>query len=165
MDLFAIEFIEDTPAGRRMALERFIRKVDAGEPPSPELLRFVAATIRDKLNEVAPRAKHRPARTRGDRFLAWFAVECDPDFASLPRTRDGRFAAVGELLHRDATSVQSDVREFKKKSRLTDFALVHLHGERYCKAKGMPWPDALPQLVAWFEAFDARPRAMRRKSG
>lgn len=160
MDLRLIEHIEDSPTGRRAALERFVRQVDAGEAVAPELLRVAADAIRDRLDTVAPKARHRPARERAEKFLAWFAVKCDPDYASLPLTRDGRFAAVGELLHRDPTSVQRDANAFAKGRRLTDCLLVHVHGQRYAEAKGMPWPDALRTLTDWYLAY----RPERRKS-
>lgn len=162
MDLSLIEPIYDSPAGRRAALERFVRRVDAGETIAPELLRFVADAIRDRIDVVAPQARHRQPRARGDKFLAWFAVECDPDFAALPRTRDGRFAAVGRLLHRDPTSVQRDAASFAGARRGTDSLLIHEHGERYAMAKGLAWPEALRTLASWYEA---RPVRVRRKSG
>jgi len=155
---------DDSPEGRRCSVAWFVQLVRDGTQPPRWLLERVAAILAERMDAVAPLPAHRPRKSREAKFLAWFAVECDPDFQNLPRTRDRRFHAIGQLLSCDPTKVQNDARAFARSRKGTDFLLVQtMLGERYAGLKGLQWPGAMLTFRTFLHRAKNRPCAPARK--
>lgn len=139
-----------TTERRRRTIERFVLRVNAGARIDDDLLREVAGILKERIEQVAPRAKKRPNIPPEKLFAAWFAVECDPDYRDLPRTRSGVYAEVGELLGLEPSKIEADANGFEshpKGKMLTGRLTLGL--APYAEAKGMKWPEALPTFEQW----------------
>jgi hypothetical protein len=142
--------------GRRRALERFVEAVRAGDSVPDHLMEFVALGVRHYLDvgeaDWLKKAPHRPKRDADVKvkFFCWFAANHDPGFAHIPKSKGGRYAAVGAAFGCDESTARRHAREFNAVADSATAALLlpAKYGAAYAAARQIPWSDAMRRLMA-----------------
>lgn len=163
-DLSTIRANHETRGSPRAVLQEFISIVGADLEVPTTLLRQVAQLVELRLDDIAPAPAHRPRRGRADDLFAWFAVNCDPLFCNLPRTRDKRYTEVAEMLGVGVTTVQRREKSFGRPRASDSIHLIYF-GEAYAIRRGMEWNNqTIQQLLDWLNDGRRRRSADRKKA-
>lgn len=151
----------------RWDVEWFIASAEQGLAMDPDRLRRVAAAVKASIDSVAPMHVGRTRIRPEDAFPAWFGVECDPDYNTLPRSKAasrsqvGAYQAVAELLGMNESTVEKHAaafEEYRTTSRghvlpvSPKMLLAAGHLTAYANAKKMELPRDLSAFENWLDA-------------
>ena len=147
--------VRDNPEDQKRAIDAFVGMVDAGEIPHQHLLRFVADWLAGRV--TPKRGRPETKRTSFKMFAAWFAAFCDPEFNTMPKSKGGRFRAVGEMLGCSENTARDRAKTFANGRCATDSLYLTAYSQRYWKLKKKEWNDEVwDELKSWYELYEYR---------
>lgn len=146
------------PPGCEAALMRwYLKCAEAGRPASIKLQRWIARhVVAPVADGVMPFAKppNRPPLAASDpaHAMAFLAAFVDPKYRDMPRSKGGRYAAVGDLLDISETTAGNRAKRFHADApSMVNLEPLYEVSAEYAKRRGVAPATVRDWIAAWHE--------------